>query len=161
MGAEHARQRIEELVARVQDEVLASSRRLAEAFSREADRSIPATGADITKLIDEAFDFAQQVIESQRRMVSEVLANMDEALGRAPAQIEAAAEKASAEGRKALAKVAPAAAPASTKKRPAAKKATAKKATAKKAPAKKATAKKTTKKAPAKKAPARKAAAAS
>ena len=52
MGAEHARQRIEELVARVQDEVLASSRRLAEAFSREADRSIPEDAGAPPDLLD-------------------------------------------------------------------------------------------------------------
>lgn len=156
MGAEEARKRIEEIVARIQDEILESSRRLAEVFSREAERAIPATGDDITKLIDEAFEFAQRVIESQRRMVNEVLANMDEALDRAPGQLEAAAKRVSAEGQKAVAKVTPAKKPAAKKapaKKPAAKKAPAKKPAAKKAAVKKAPAKKpAAKKAPAKKA---------
>jgi hypothetical protein len=144
MGTDETRKRIEDLVARIQDEVLESSRRLADAFSREAERSIPATGEDITKLVDEAFEFAQRVIESQRRMVSEVLANMDEALDKAPGQLQQAAKKATAPAKKAIAKKAPAKkAPAPAKKAPAKKKATAKKTPAKKTPAKKtATAKK-------------------
>lgn len=139
MSADETRKRIEEVVARLQDEILESSRRLADAFSREAERAIPATGEDITKLIDEAFDFAQRVIESQRRMVNEILSNMDEALDRAPGQIEAAAKRVTAESHKAVAKVTPRT-----------------KSAAKKAPAKKTAAKKTArKKAPAKKAVAR------
>jgi hypothetical protein len=157
MEADATRKRVEELVARVQEEILESSRRLAEAFSREVERSVPATGDDITKLIDEAFDFAQRVIESQRRMVNEVLANLDDALDRGPAQLQEAAERATAPARKAIATQAKAVKKATAKKAPAkkaaAKKAAAKKPAAKKAPAKKAPAKKAVaKKAPAKKA---------
>ncbi len=149
METEAARKRVEELVNRVQEEILESSRRLAEVFSREVERSVPVTGEEITKLIDEAFDFAQRVLESQRRMVSEALASLDEALDRGPAQLQDVAERAAAPARKAIAK-APAA------KKPAAKKAPAKKAPAKKPAAKKAPAKKpTAKKAPAKKAAAK------
>lgn len=142
MGADETRKQIEEVVARIQDEIMESSRRLTETFSREAERALPATGEGVTDLIDQAFEFAQRVIESQRRMVNEVFSNMGEALERAPGQIEAAANKARAEGEKAVAKVTPRKKSAAKKKAPT-KKASAKKAAAKKSPAKKAAAKKT------------------
>ena len=142
MEADELREQVEELVARSQKAIVDASRRLADGITAQADRRVPTAGEDLSRLVDEAFDFAQRVIEEQRKMLAEVLKTVSEALGDAA---DSAATTAKKVAKKAPAKKAPA------KKAPA-KKAPAKKAAAKKAPAKKAPAKKAAaKKAPAKK----------
>ena len=130
------REQVEEFVMQAQDDILAASRRLAEAITKETARVVPPAGSDAARIVNDVFDFATRVIEGQRKMVSDVIRTMGDATtraGKGPAPAKAPAAKAPA--KKAPAKKAPA------KKAPA-KKAPAKKAPAKKAPAKKAAAKK-------------------
>ena len=108
MDAEATRKRIEELVAQVQQEILDASQRLATAISREAEKAIPPAGEELTRLIDEVFDVAQRVIESQRKLVRDLLDSVGDALDDLPTK--APAKKAPA--KKAAAKKAPAKKPA-------------------------------------------------
>ena len=64
---------VEQLVERTQDEILDASRDLAEGISKEVGRFVPPISADIEKMVDNVFDFAERVMKGQRRMVNEVV----------------------------------------------------------------------------------------
>ncbi|HLN15988.1 MAG TPA: hypothetical protein VK277_04445 [Acidimicrobiales bacterium] len=125
--AEEVRKRIDRLITKSQDEVLAASRRLSREITREASRIVPPLSADMTRLVDEIFDFTERVLDGQRKMVRDVLSTIDE----------------SGPGHRLRQRHATKAAKKATKK------------TAKRAPAKKATAKRTPAKRGAKGAPAK------
>jgi hypothetical protein len=130
VDAEELRTRVEKLVARSQDAILDASARMAKGITREANRNVPPVAEDVTRMVDEAFDFTQKVIAEQRKMVAEVLRAVGDTLGDA-------ADTATATAKKVARK------PGDPKPTP--KKAPAKKSSSvkKKAPAKKSAAKKT------------------
>ena len=140
MDTDELRIKIEDLIRTSQDQVMAASRKLTRGIASRTNEKVPEVGHDLTRLVDESFEFTERVLAEQRRMISEVMKTVSDALGDAAQSTRSTATR--------VASGAPA------KKAPA-KKASAKKAPAKKAPAKKASAKK----APAKKAPAKKASA--
>jgi sugar-specific transcriptional regulator TrmB len=111
------RKKIEHLVERSQREIVEASRNLSSGFSKRTERLVMPVSNDIERMVDDVFDFAERVVNSQRRMVSEVVKAINEQADRA---VDA--------GRTATGRM--------TKRAP------AKKAAAKRAPAKKAAAKK-------------------
>jgi ElaB/YqjD/DUF883 family membrane-anchored ribosome-binding protein len=152
------RRHIENLVERSQREIVEASRSLSNDINKGTDRLVTPLSNDIERMLDGVFDFAERVVKSQRRMVSEVIKELNERADHAADAGRAATRRITkkAPSKKAPAKKAPSK-KAPAKKAPS-KKAPAKKAPSKKAPATRATAKKATaKKAPAKKAPAKKA----
>ena len=122
------RKQIEHLIERSQREIVEASRNLSSGINKGTDRLVPPISHDIERIVDDVFDFAERVVKSQRRMVSDVVKAINE-------QSDRAADA----GRTATRRI--------TKRRPAkkaaVKRAPAKKAAAKRAPAKKAAAKKT------------------
>jgi hypothetical protein len=126
-----ARRHIERLIERTQDEILEASRELAEGINKGTERFVPPISMDIERMVDDVFDFAERVIQGQRRMVNEVVKTINE-------QTDRDADVGRVTTQKAAKRVARA------------KKVVAKKNVAKKAPAKKTTVakKKAAKKAP-------------
>jgi hypothetical protein len=119
------RKKIEHFVERSQREIVEASRNLSGGFSRGTERLVTPVSNDIERMVDDVFDFAERVVNSQRRMVSDVVKAVNEQ-----------ADRAAQAGRTATGRI--------TKRAPAkkaAKRAPAKKAAAKRAPAKKAAAK--------------------
>jgi len=125
------RKQIDRLIERSQREIVEASRNLSSGINKGTDRLVPPISHDIERIVDDVFDFAERVVKSQRRMVTDVVK-----------AINGQADRAADAGRTATRRIT---------KRAAAKKTPAKKAAAKKTPAKKAAAKKT----PAKKAAAK------
>jgi gamma-glutamylcysteine synthetase len=127
------RKQIEHLVERSQREIVEASRNLASGISKGTERLVTPISNDIERMMDDVFDFAERVVNSQRRMVSDVVKAINEQADRAVDAGRTASRRIikRAPAKKAAAKKAPA-------KKAAAKKAPAKKAAAKKAPAKKA-----------------------
>ena len=93
MDADELRKQVEDLVARSQEAILDASHRLGKGISKEANRNVPPVGEDLTRIVDEVFDFAQKVISEQRKMVAEVLRTVSETLGEAADSAAATAKK--------------------------------------------------------------------
>ena len=123
----NVQKQIEHLVERSQREIVDASRNLSSGFGKGTERLVTPISKDIERMVDDVFDFAERVVNSQRRMVSDVVKAINEQADRA---VDA--------GRTATGRI--------TRRTP------AKKAAAKRTPAKKAAAKRT----PAKKAAATK-----
>lgn len=135
MDTDELRIKIEDLIRTSQDQIMAASRKLTRGIASRTSEKVPEVGHDLTRLVDESFEFTERVLAEQRRMISEVMKTVSDALGDAAESTRSTATRVAS--------------------RPPVKKAPVKKAPAKKAPVKKASAKK----APARKAPAKKASA--
>jgi hypothetical protein len=104
-------QHIEGFISKAHDEVLRASNRLSKDLDRDSERFAQPIGQDLTDLVDDVFDFAQRVIEGQRRMITQVLKAVDDA--EAPSRPRASSRSGTRSGdgrrpRKATAKTAPA-----------------------------------------------------
>ncbi|HZM56391.1 MAG TPA: hypothetical protein VFC03_15325 [Acidimicrobiales bacterium] len=133
------RKQIEDLVERSQREIVEASRNLSDSINKGTERVVTPLSNDIERMLDDVFDFAERVVKSQRRMVSEVLKSLNERADQAADAGRAATRRLTgrAPAKKSAAKRAPA-------KKSAAKRAPAKKSAAKRAPAKKSAAKRAT-----------------
>ncbi len=77
------RTRVDQIIERAAEEVLHASRQLAEGIDRESTRLVPPVSKDVERLVDQVFDFAEQVIRGQRRMVNDVIKQVNEQVDRA------------------------------------------------------------------------------
>jgi hypothetical protein len=144
------RKHVEQLIERAQDEILEASRELAEGISKGTERYVPPISKDVERMVDEVFDFAERVMQGQRRMVNDVVKTINEQTDRAAEVGRATTKRATQKATKRVAAAKKAVGQRAPNRKSAAKRAPAKKAAAKRAPAKKAA-----RKAPAKKTTAR------
>jgi hypothetical protein len=77
------RQRVDQIIERSEKELLRASHKLAVGIDREAKRVVPPASADLERVVDNVFDFAENVIQGQRRMVKDVVKALNEQIDRA------------------------------------------------------------------------------
>jgi hypothetical protein len=77
------RERVDQIIERSEKELLRASHKLAVGIDREAKRVVPPASADLERVVDNVFDFAENVIQGQRRMVKDVMKALNEQVDRA------------------------------------------------------------------------------
>ena len=77
------RERVDQIIERAEKELLHASRQLADGIDRGANRVAPPVSEDLEHLVDHVFDFAERVIQGQRRMVKEMAQAINEQVDRA------------------------------------------------------------------------------
>ena len=77
------RERVDQIIERAEKELLHASRQLADGIDRGANRVVPPVSGDLEHVVDDVFDFAERVIQGQRRMVKEMVQAFNEQVDRA------------------------------------------------------------------------------
>src|SRR5271165_6102124 len=71
------RSQIEDFVLKAQEDLLRALRGLSQNIAKETTRMAPSTQTDLTRLVDEIFDFTERVLAGQRKMVNDVIRSVE------------------------------------------------------------------------------------
>ena len=77
------RQRVDQIIERSEKELLRASHKLAAGIDREAKRVVSPASADLERVVDRVFDFTENVVQGQRRMVKDMMKAVNEQMDRA------------------------------------------------------------------------------
>ena len=77
------RKRVDQIIERAEKELLNASHQLANGIDRGTNRVVPPVSEDLEHLVDDVFDFAERVIQGQRKMVKEMVKAFNEQVDRA------------------------------------------------------------------------------
>ena len=77
------RQRVDQIIERSEKELLRASHKLAAGIDREASRVVSPASADLERVVDRVFDFTENVVQGQRRMVKDMMKAVNEQMDRA------------------------------------------------------------------------------
>jgi hypothetical protein len=77
------RERVDQIIERSEKELLRASHKLAAGIDREAKRVVSPASADLERVVDRVFDFTENVVQGQRRMVKDMMKAVNEQMDRA------------------------------------------------------------------------------
>jgi hypothetical protein len=77
------RERVDQIIERSEKELLRASHKLAAGIDREAKRVVSPASADLERVVDKVFDFTENVVQGQRRMVKDMMKAVSEQMDRA------------------------------------------------------------------------------
>lgn len=75
---------VDRFIERAEKDFLDASHKLAKGITKEADRYVPPLSADVERLVDEVFEFADRVLAAQRKMINELVRAINEQTHREP-----------------------------------------------------------------------------